>query len=151
MKRDSHTRRQQLGPDSQIHLPLEPNVDAKADPDKASNQQASHELATPGDSRCVKGPVEVVRLPRLVKGKVGVHVLVGAKVQHEDAAEEGDHGGVLGEEADEDVADLEFLVRSVAQCREAEDGEGLVEEGSHHDGGEDYQACRGEDLEDDEL
>ena len=96
MESDGHASGQQLRPDRQVHLTLQPDVDAEADPDKAPNQQAGHELAAPGDGGGVEGAVEVVRLAGDVEGEVRVHVLVGAKVQDEDAAQEGHHGRVLG-------------------------------------------------------
>lgn len=140
MYRNGHTSRQQLRPNRQIHLSLQTNINPEAQSDQASNRQTRHQLTPPRYHGGIKCHVEIIRLVLVIKGKIGVDVLVGAKVQYEDGAEEGNHGSVLREEADEDVTDLEFLVSAVAEGCETENGENAVEDRSHLDGGNDDQA-----------
>lgn len=63
----------------------------------------------------------------LIERKIRIDVLVGAIMEDEDLAEEGEHGDVLGEGADEDRAAAELAVFGVGLVAEAEeDEEGVV-------------------------
>ena len=72
-------------------------------------------------------------------------------MQDDDGSQKGKHGRVLGDEADEDVADADLLVGAVGLAVEVGDGEEPVDRAGHEDGRDDDQGRRGEDLEHDEL
>lgn len=136
VQHDGHARGQQLGPDGEVELALDAGIDAVDPANQAAQYNARDELARPGDARGVKGEVKVVALVAggVVKGEVGVHLLVGAKVQHQDAAQKSEHAHVLGQKADKDVADADLLVRGVRLRRQAEESHDPVVRRRHSDG-----------------
>lgn len=151
VQRDGHARGQQLGPHGEVHAALDVGVDAEDPPDEGAEDEGGGELARPRDGRRVEGEAEVVQLVRVVEGEVRVHVLVGAEVQRQDAAEEGEHAHVLGQEPDEDVARADLLVRRVRLAREPQHRERAVVRLRHGQRREDDEEARREALQPDEL
>lgn len=140
MQNNSRARRQQLRPHGQIQLSFQIDVKFEEPPDNDPHAERRGELTRPRHRRGVKGEVEVVGLVGVVEGEVRVDVFVHAEVEDEDGAEEGGHGDVLGNKADEDVADAELLVGGVGECADADDGEDAVEDGGHEGGVENDKA-----------
>jgi hypothetical protein len=157
MHHDRDPSRQQLGPRAQIQDAFAGDVKLIHIADNAAYDPSGDDLTAPRDRRRPEGKGKVVDLLAIhgvrlvVKGEVRVHVFVGAVVQDEDLAEEGEHGHVFGDVADEDAAAAEFAVVGVGLVIEANDAEERVEGGGHAEGLEDDEGGGREDLEDDEL
>lgn len=140
MQNDSRASRQQLRPHRQIQLSFQIDVKFEEPPDDDPHAERGGELASPRHRRGVKSEVEVVGFVGVIEGEIRVDVFVHAEVEDEDGAEEGGHGDVLGNEADENVADAELLVGGVGEGADAEDGEDAVEDWGHEGGVENDKA-----------
>jgi hypothetical protein len=123
---DHHARREQLWPRPQIGSRLARDVHLPSEPQDPTHDPASDELTCPGHHTSVHGEGEAVVVAasnRVCSGirfasfgvlgerEIGVDILVGAIVQDENGAEEGEHADGFGERADERVPGAEFPVR----------------------------------------
>lgn len=148
---DRQRRRQQLRPRHQIRRPLLRDIHLESAGQNPPDDPAGHDLARPRDARGPEGEGKRVGIVRVVEREVWVEDLIRPVVEDEDLAEESEHGGVLGDAAEEDVAGGECLVRGVVLTVEAEEDEKVVEAGRQGEWGDEDEEGGGEELEDGEL
>jgi hypothetical protein len=157
MHHDRDSGRQQFRPRAQIQDAFAGDVKLIHIADNTPHDPSGDDLTAPRDRRRPEGKGKVVDLLAIdgvrlvVEGEVRIHVFVGAVVQDEDLAEEGEHGHVFSDVADEDAAAAEFAVVGVGLVVEADDCKERVEGGGHAEGLENNEGGGGEDLEDNEL
>jgi hypothetical protein len=153
---NSHPSRQQLRPGPQIQNPLPRNIKSKHPAHNPPDRPRRHNLTSPRDRRRAEREVEGINLfpsdVRLViKREVRVDVLISAIVQHQNLAEEGEHGHVLGDVADEDAAAAVFPVVGIGLVVQGDQVEEVVEGGGHAEGLEEDEGGGGGELQDYEL
>jgi len=135
----SNAGREELRPHRKVKLAFHANIDTINPTDETTQNQRRDKLTSPGDRGGVERELEIIRLRGVllkIEREVGVDILVRAKVEDEDAAKEGGHGDVFGEEADKDVASADLLIGGVGLRGESESSNDPVPEGGHGDGGE---------------